>query len=387
MPLRATADFCSRIWYISSMSELRRCTNCLMPETRPRILFNDAGVCNACQWAEEKKKIDWKARFKELEAYCDKYRSKDGNFDVIIPVSGGKDSSYVAYMMKHELGMHPLCVSISPPMAYEVGAKNLENFMNAGYDTIVINPNPLITRKISRIGLMDYGQPLMSWITNVQVAIFKTAIRMKIPFIMFGEEGETEYGGTTKLKNSAVYDIEDSIRLYLSGIDPDRYKAHFSEKELYWWLYPSKEEFREAGLAVTHFSHFENWDPYHHYLVAKEKCGLKEKTTASVGTYNNFAQTDTMLYDFHTYLMYLKFGFGRCTADVGIDIRRGAMTRKQGVELVKKLDGLYPEPFIAHYLDYYQLTKEELDSVFDKFANKKYFEKIDGRWRPTFEVK
>lgn len=366
---------------------LQYCTNCLMPNTRPRISFDDHGVCNACQWAIEKKtSIDWEARKEELLQYCDKYRSKTGNFDCIVPVSGGKDSSYVAYMMKHEMGMHPLCVNVTPLLEYEVGKQNLWNFIHSGYDCIQITPDPNITRKISRRSLVEYGQPLMSWIINVQVAIFKTAINFKVPFVMFGEDGEVEYGGSRKLKNSAVYDIEDSIKLYLSGIHPEQFKNEFSEKELYWWLYPTEDEFRKAGLAIAHWSYFENWDPYHHYLVAKEKAGLKEKTTASLSTYNNFAQTDTCLYDLHVYLMYLKFGFGRCTQDVGIDIRRGAMTRKQGLQLVKMFDGVYPEAFVETYLEYFAISQAEFDAVLDRHANKNLFEKVNGRWTPLFEV-
>lgn len=366
---------------------LQYCTNCLMPNTRPRVTFNERGVCNACEWAEEKKsKIDWDARKQELVKYCEKYRSKTGGFDCIVPVSGGKDSSYVAYMMKHEMGMHPLCVNVTPLLEFEVGKQNLSNFIHSGYDCIQITPDPIITRQISRKCLVEYGQPLMSWIINVQVAIFKTAINFNVPFVMFGEDGEVEYGGTNKLKNSAVYGIEDSIKLYLSGVNPDQFKNDFSDKELYWWLYPTEEQFRSTGLAIAHWSYFENWDPYHHYLVAKEKAGLKEKPAASASTYNNFAQTDTSLYDLHVYLMYLKFGFGRCTQDVGVDIRRGAMTRKQGLQLVKMFDGVYPEPFIEEYLDYFDMTNDEFEAILDRHANKELFRKEGGIWVPMFEV-
>ena len=369
-------------------SNVQYCTNCLMPSTRPRITFNERGLCNACQWAEEKRtSVDWPKRRKELDFYCDKYRSKDGNFDCIVPVSGGKDSSYVAYMMKHEMGMHPLCINIAPPLEFEVGKENLDNFIQAGYDVMRIFPNPLITRRVSKRSLVDYGQPLMSWIINVQVAIFKVAIKFNIPFVMFGEDGEVEYGGSSKLKDSAVYDIEDSVKLYLSGIKPDQYKDEFDEKELYWWLYPTEEEFRKAGLAIAHWSYFENWDPYQHYLVSKEKVGLKEKPIASVSTYNNFAQTDTCLYDLHTYLMYLKFGFGRCTQDVGIDIRRGAMSRKQGIQLVKMFDGAYPDLYVDHYLDYFEMTRQEFEAVLDKHTNTAIFDKIDGKWKLKHEIR
>lgn len=368
---------------MNAPKQLKRCTQCLMPATRPRITFDEHGVCNACQWSIEKKNIDWEARWTQLEKMCDQFRGKGKNFDVLVPVSGGKDSSYVAYMMKHKFKMNPLCVHIAPPIPMALGDENLQNFINSGYDCITINPNPEISQKIARYALEKYGQPLMAWMTAVQVAIFKTAINYEIPLIMFGEEGETEYGGSKKLKETPFYEFEDSLKIYLSGIDPKQYlDLGFTEKELYWWLYPTLVDAEKAKLKIAHFSYFENWNPYEHYLVAKEKCGLKERDSASVGTYTNFAQTDTYLYDLHSYLMFLKFGFGRCTADVGIDIRRGALEREQAKHLVSKFDGQFPlNEYIDFYCKYYKMTKEELLAVFDNFANKEYLSKVDSVWK------
>lgn len=366
---------------------MKRCIRCLMPDTRPRISFNSEGICNACLWAEEKKtSIDWKARVKELKGYCKKYRSTNGNFDVVVPVSGGKDSSYVAYKLKHELGMHPLTVSIVPPLTFAIGDENLENFIAHGYDCIKIYPNPHITQQISRRGFIEAGQPLISWITSVQVAVIKAAMKFNVPFIMFGEEGETEYGGSSELKYKPFYDLKHSLEIYASNRDPKKYMDKFSKKELYWWLYPSRDDFVKAHLAIAHWSYFENWDPYEHYLLAKEKFGLKEKDEPSMGTYTNFAQTDTCLFDLHCYLMYLKFGFGRCSADASIDIRRGALDRDQAIEMVKRFDNAYPTPYISQYLEYFKITIEEFIRILDRHANKKLFSKVRGRWRPKFTV-
>jgi len=366
---------------------MKYCSSCLMPETRPRITFNEKGVCNACQWAEEKRTIvDWEKRWQQLLEICERNKKRNPKgFDCIVPVSGGKDSSYVAYKMKNELGMHPLTITVQPPLPFEIGNENLENFINCGYDHLRITPNPEVGRKLSKICFIEYGQPLMAWIIAVQTVTFRISVLFNIPLIMFGEEGEVEYGGSSALKDVPFYDVEFSIKVYLSGIDPRQFAKEFSEKELYWWLYPSEEELRKVNLEIAHWSYFENWDSYLHYLIAKEKCGLKEMEQRCIGTYNNFAQTDTCLYDLHCYLMYLKFGFGRCTQDVGIDIRRGALTREQGLNLVKAYDGEYPEPFIEKYLEYFRMTKEEFDAVLDKFANKNLFRKEKGRWIPTFE--
>ena len=140
-------------------------------------------------------------------------------------------------------------------------------------------------------------------------------------------------------------------------------------------------------LFLTHWSYFEAWDPYRNYLTAKEHCGLQEKEEGNSGTFTNFAQNDQALYSLHTYLMYLKFGFGRATQDAGIEIRRGAMTREQAVHLVRLYDGHYPEEFLPAYLEHYEMTKDEFNSIIDRWANKDLFEKIDGRWQPQFEVK
>lgn len=369
-----------------SKIELRYCKECLMPESRPRISFDENGVCNACQWAKEKKtNIDWNARGEELAVLCKKFRSPNG-FDCIVPVSGGKDSSYVAYKMKHDLNMNVLAITITPDLQLEVGKENLENFIEHGYDHIKVTPNPIISRKINKIGFVEQGRPLLGWQIAVQATIFRMAVLLRIPFVMFGEDGEAEYGGSSKLQQSACYDVEHSIKVYLEGNDPKRFLNIATEKELYWWMYPSADEMRELNLSVAHWSYFENWDPYEHYLLSKDKCGLKEVKERSLSTYNNFAQTDTCLYDLHTFLMYAKFGFGRCSQDVGIDIRRGAMTRKQALALAQRFDGEYSDRFVPQYLEYFDLTRKEFDSVIDKHTNKELFEKINGVWTPKFEM-
>ncbi len=357
-----------------------------MPETRPRIIYNEEGVCNACAWAEEKKTaVDWNVRWKEIEDLCDKFRRRNSNkFDVIVPYSGGKNGAYIAYMLKEKLGMRPLCVTVRPPLEDPVGIKNIENFLNCGYDHVQITPNPVIGMEIDKESFISDGRPMHSHMICIQTVIFKAAVLFGIPFVMFAEEGETEYGGVTKLKNRPTYDLEDSINLYLSGVDPRKYLKWYSEKELYWWLHPTKEELMKLDPYIAHWSYFEDFVNYKHYLLAKEKLGLLERLERSIGTYDNFSATDTTIIFLYFYLMYLKFGFGRTTSEVGCDIRRGALTRKQGLELVKKFDGEYPEAYISQYLDYYKMTKEEFDAVLDKHANKDLFKKVNGRWVPTF---
>jgi len=180
-------------------------------------------------------------------------------------------------------------------------------------------------------------------------------------------------------------------KIYLEGghdkiLDKIKKDVDISDADLILFKFPLDDEILEKRLSFTHWSYFEPWDSYRNYVVAKEYCGLKEKEKANIDTFTNFSQNDQLLYSLHAYMMYIKFGFGRATQDAGIEIRRGAMTRDQAINLVQMYDDVYPEELIEAYLDYYQMTKEDFDMVLDRYANKNLFNKIDGVWRPKFKV-
>jgi N-acetyl sugar amidotransferase len=374
------------------MEKIFWCKNCLNMSTRNRISFDSRGWCNACQWMEEKKNVDWNKRESELIELLKKNKSTSGNFDCIVPVSGGKDGSYVAYMLKHKYNMNPLAITVRPALSTQIGDTNLLNFINSGYDHIHITPNPIVLNRLNKYGFIEKGFPYYGWLIAIMSAVIRTAANFKIPLLFYGEDGEVEYGGSNATKNIALYDIEYMKRIYFEGgyekvFERIRKDEDISEADLTFFKFPSEEEVKNLGLSFTHWSYFENWDSYRNYVIAKQKCGLIEKEDGNLDTFTNFSQNDQALYSLHAYLMYLKYGFGRATQDAGIEIRRGSMTREQGINLVKMYDNAYPsEQLIETYLNYYSMTKEEFDSVLDKYANTNLFKKIDGIWQPKFEV-
>lgn len=374
---------------MSSTSKIFWCKNCLNMSTRPRISFDERGWCNACQWMEEKKTYDFTGRQEELKMLLEKYRSQNGSFDCIVPVSGGKDGSYVAYNLKHKYGMNPLTVTVRPALSLEIGDKNLLNFINSGYDHVHITPNSKVLDRLNKYGFIEKGFPYYGWLIAIHTVVIKTAISFKIPLLFYGEDGEIEYGGSTESKNKALYNIDYMRKVYLEGGHNRVYErimndSDISENELTFFKFPEESEVAEIGLSFTHWSYFEPWDSYRNYVVAKEHCGLIEKEEGNADTFTNFSQNDQALYALHAYMMYLKFGFGRATQDAGIEIRRGAMTRDQALNLVKMYDKAYPHHLINTYLDYYEMTREEFDAVLDHYANKALFKKIDGIWQPKF---
>lgn len=360
------------------------CSRCLSMSTRPRISFNNQGECNACQWNQKKKNLNWTERSEQLQKLVDEQRSKNMTFDCLIPVSGGKDGSYVAHQVKHKYGMNPLCVTILPPLSSNLGLKNLFNFIDSGYDHITVSPSKTGMQKLNKIGFIEKGFPYFGWLISIHTAVYRVAVEYGIDLIFYGEDGEVEYGGSNKTEDAPIYDIAYQKEVYLeNGYYTALEKTELTENEKFFFTYPDTV----SNIRMTHWSYFENWDPYRNYLVAKEHCGLSEAETSNSGTFTNFAQNDQDLYALHSYLMYLKFGFGRANQDACIEIRRGAMDREQAKNLVMLYDGAYPEEYLSTYLNYFEMTKDDFNKVIDSWANKNLFEKIDGIWKPKFTIR
>ena len=370
-----------------NVAGLKWCSNCMTMSTRPRITFDERGWCNACVWTEKKKTLDWNTRQVELNNLLDSHRRKNGEFDCMVPCSGGKDGSYVAYNLKHKYGMNPLCVTVTPALTLALGDQNLRAFVESGYDHISINADYEAMRVLNKTGLIEMGFPYYGWLISIHTAVIRMATRFGIDLIFYGEDGEVEYGGSTETSKKPIYDVHYQKKVYLEGGYEKVLEASgLSKNQLNFFHYPSDKELNSNNLKLTHWSYFENWDPYRNYLIAKEHCGLKEAEDSNAGTFTNFSQNDQALYALHTYLMYLKFGFGRANQDACIEVRRGAMDRQQALNLVRLYDGHYPEEFIDLYLDYYQMSKVEFDAVLDRYANKELFDKINGRWAPKFQI-
>jgi N-acetyl sugar amidotransferase len=266
-----------------------------------------------------------------------------------------------------------------------LGDQNLRAFIEKGFNHTSVHPDHEAMRVLNKAGFINVGFPYFGWLIAIHTAIIRAAMAFKVNLIFYGEDGEVEYGGSTSTSDSPIYDIDYQKKVYLEGgYQKVLASSGLSASQLNLFRYPCEEELRKHAIELTHWSYFENWDPYRNYLVAKEHCGLKEAESTNAGTFTNFSQNDQALYALHTYLMYLKFGFGRANQDACIEVRRGAMDRAQAVNLVRLYDGQYPNEFVQLYLDYYRMKKSEFDAVLDSYANKDLFVKDGTSWRPMF---
>ena len=192
----------------SPMNNLGWCSNCLTMSTRPRITFDERGWCNACVWSEKKRSLNWDERQVELESLLDKHRKNDGSFDCMVPCSGGKDGSYVAYNLKHKYRMNPLCITITPALTLRLGDLNLRAFVASGYNHISVNPDHEAMRTLNKTGFIEMGFPYYGWLISIQSAVIRMAIAFNTNLIFYGEGGEVEYGGSAETSQNPIYDVD-----------------------------------------------------------------------------------------------------------------------------------------------------------------------------------
>lgn len=336
------------------------CRNCLNNSFRPRITFEkETGWCNACVHHRNKFNgaIDWGERKKRFEKLCDEYRDPNKPFHVISPCSGGKDSAYIAHRLKNDFNMKVLVVTCRTLMPARIGERNLENLILSGFDHIKLSPNPEDIRLGSKIGFIEQGRPWHVFDSMISAAIFKVALNFNIEFLLYSEEGEVEYGGWSKPPEK--FDKNYLLNAYYSGHDPTKYG--------YWWKMPTQNELDK--LFVTHWSKFFDFDGEVHAKYCQEKLGFEMLVGGNIGSFTNYDSLDDHSRDLHIYQSFTKFGQGRCIQAACPEIRRNRMTREQGVEVCKKLDGIFPLEFLQTYIDYYEMTEKEFWQVIDNWVD------------------
>ncbi len=363
-------------------TEVRYCKKCTISNQRPRITFDDEGVCSACFFADYKRnKIDWDERDKELRALCDRFRKDDGSYDVIVPCSGGKDGSFVSHKLKYEYGMNPLCVTWAPLKATALGRKNLDNFIAAGFDHILGTPNPKVTRKLTQLAFKYMGDPFQPFIYGQTNFPLKMAVQHDVSLIMYGENGEVEYGGDMKNAFIPTREISDHEGHYFSGKSPSFWKSHgLSDADLAPFEPPSMNKIRDNKTEIHFFGYYKYWDPQECYYYARENTGFTPNTERSEGTYSKYASLDDQIDGFHYYLSYIKFGIGRTTSDTAHEIRDGKIERDEGIALIKKYDSELPQKYFDVFLEYCDITEEEFWEVIDSWRSDHIWEFTDGEW-------
>ena len=359
---------------------LKYCVRCVMPHTKPDLHINEAGVCNACLSMEKRKEVDWDQRKSELLNVLAKYRRDGANWDCIVPVSGGKDSTYQVIRML-QLGLNPLCVTATTCDLSEIGRKNIENIKKLGVDYMEFSPNPVIRAKLNKIGLVEVGD--ISWPEHVGIFTIpvRAAVQFNVPLIVWGENSQNEYGGPAAAADNSTLTrrwLEEFGGLLGMRVSDLSETYGVESKHLLPYQYPSDEELQKVGVTGLFLGHYLPWDGLSNALIAQAN-GFATYELPVEGSMVNYENLDNHQTGIHDYFKFLKFGFSRATDIACLHVRRDRITRQDALEIVRARDGKFPWSYLGKplkdILDPLDMTVDEFIKICDKFTNKKIFKK------------
>ena len=395
--------------YYGLPEEVKFCSRCVMSNQRPvseiefkhtiktkkrTLNFNEENLCDACLNADKKESIDWKKREEELYELLDKYRSKDGSYDCIVPGSGGKDSAYQAHILKYKYGMNPLTITWPPILYTEYGYENWKNWINSGFDNLTFTPNGKIMKLLTKLSIENLFHPFQTFMLGQKNLAPKIAAKYGIPLIFYGEN-EAEYGNpiadnNTSLRDKSYFSYDNINQLSLRGVSIKylRENHNLTDKELEIFLPINSTELSQNEINVHYLGYYLKWIPQEAYYYAVENTDFKARPFRTQGTYSKYNSIDDKIDDLHYYTTYIKFGLGRTTYDASQEIRNKHITREEAVALVKKFDGEFPDRYFEEIMAYLDINPEYFrNELTDKFRSPHLWGKTsNGEWKLNHNV-
>lgn len=388
--------------------EVKFCKKCVISNQRPNsaveyahtkasvkktINLDEHGVCDACRLAEQKhdNTIDWAEREKRLMELCDRHRSKDGSYDCLVPGSGGKDSFYAAHVLKYKYGMHPLTVTWAPHIYTEWGWKNQQSWIHAGFDNYLCTPNGRIHRLLTRLAVENLFHPFQAFMFGQKSLAPKMAILHKLPLVFYGEN-EAEYGNPildtqTAKRDWSYFTAQDKSKIFLGGTSVAELKENYGlvESDMDPYLPANPDELEKQKIEVHYLGYYLKWHPQSCYYYAVEHGGFQASPERTPGTYSKYNSIDDRIDDFHYYTTFVKFGIGRATYDAAQEIRSRDINREEGVALVKRYDGEFPERFAEEIFRYLSINPKEFPEASRMFEqpvmDRNYFMALADQFR------
>lgn len=393
--------------YYGLPREVKFCKKCVISNQRPSstvefkntnfkketIAFDEYGVCDACRYNEIKERTDWEAREEMLFQFLEKYRSKDGSYDCIVPSSGGKDSSFTAHKLKYKYGMNPLTVTWAPNMFTEVGWKNVQGLITTGgIDNMLYSPNGQVHRLLTKLAFLNLGHPFQPFIHGQKIIGPKFAHLFRIPLVIYGEN-QAEYGNKISDNSKITMDrdfftTDDPHSMLMGGVAVrdiiERFDIDFRNFNAYVPL--TRQQLEDSNITKIYLGYFERWDPQECYYYAVENTGFTAANERSDGTYSKYTEIDDRIVPFHFYTTLIKFGIGRATYDAAQEIRNKKITREEGVALVNRFDTEFPVTYFNDFLEYIGITDDEFHATIDRFRSPHLWRRIGSEWKLRHNV-
>jgi len=309
----------------------------------------------------------------------------------LVPCSGGKDAGYIVHELKHKYGMNPLSVTWAPHLYTDIGWQNLHNMTRIGDVANVLGtPSGKVHRKLTKLSFEVLGDPFQPFIYGQTNYPLQVAVQHGISLIMYGENGEVEYGGDMKNAFKPTRDYKsDHKKHYFSGLSPeDLVEYGLSEKDLRPYMAPSNEALDKNNTEIHFYGYYKRWIPQENFYYCVEHNGFQPSPERSEGTFTKYASLDDQLDGFHFYLAFIKFGIGRCTSDTAHEIRDGHISREEEIALVRKYDGEFPSKWFRTFLDYCDISEEYFWEVINSWRSPHlWYIDEEGEWRLKHQIK
>ncbi|KZB70918.1 MULTISPECIES: N-acetyl sugar amidotransferase [Thalassospira] len=367
---------------------MKYCRSCVEPDTRPGQVFNEEGLCTPCSLALSYDAAEWDRRRKELDeivAWANERRSPLG-YDSIIGVSGGKDSTRLAFFAR-EIGLNPLLVSfVYPPIQQtDLGAANLSNLVEQGFDVMTVNPAPEVYRRAIRHSFLKLG----NWTNPSEIALYaslpRTALQTNIPLACAGENPFITLGsGAGGSKDGNAINVVSMNTLRGGDITPflDEYNT---EDKMYFFRFPEKDRILKNDLKLIYLGYYiEDYDQHNNAEFAVQH-GMKLREgrhadPARTGFIHNHSMLDEDFVIVNQYLKYLKLGFGMTAQQASLDIRAGRLTRSEAIELCEKFDGQCHEEYIERFCDFLDIPLTRFWEVAESWRNPEIWKLQGNKW-------
>ncbi len=343
------------------LPNVKYCSRCCMPETAEGLAFDEMGICQPCRSSEQKIHIDWTEREKKLAAILDNYRGKSkSGYDVIVPISGGKDSMFQLYILTQKYNMRCLAVTFSHNWYTETGKYNLEIALNSfDVDHIMFTPNNKTINKLARESLYKIGDSCWHCHAGVGAFPLKAAVMYEIPLLVWGES-VSESDGRATYDNPIKFDRDYFTRISARFYAEEMVGKDITIEEVQPWVLPHYDDIDRVGIEGIHLGDYIFWDDERQMEFIRDKYGWREDKIE--GTYKRYKSVECKMAGLHDYTKYLKRGFGRTTDQASRDVRNGLLTREEAFDLIKEHDTVKPD-VLKWYLEKTGISEEEFYKV------------------------
>jgi N-acetyl sugar amidotransferase len=362
------------------MSRVRYCRRCITPATRPQIALDAGGVCNACRAHAARPSIDWAARAAAFRDVAAAARARSRGYDCVVPVSGGKDSTWqVVTCLEH--GLTPLAVTWKAPSRTAIGARNLANLVGLGVDHVDYQISPVVERKFLAASFARHGTTALPMHMALFAIPLRIAAAFRIPLVVWGENPATEYGGPPDAQRGFRMD-DRWLRTY--GVTHgttarDWISPELTERELTAYVAPTEAELDAAGVLAVFLGHYFAWDPERSLAVARAHGFASRAEGPRTGHYD-YADIDDDFISIHHWLKWYKFVFTRTFDNLSLEIRNGRLTRAQAVEIVRRRGDETPREDIDAFCAFVGMARRRFAEIAESFRNPAVWTRRDGVW-------